>query len=293
MRNLKTFKLFESKKDTEDIIKNTLSKLPDGFYYRVKYGSRGSNDRNISMAIGEYGEITITIAKLNDENGKIWSVDKKEISSRKHNTFKFIDIKSNIDELLKELSDYRLVNGDYTGYISNNYRRVGNDDSDEFINSDFIRITFTIRSNNLPSFRNTKSDNDNDIKDIFLDVFDYWGPEINIKESGDFIKIMSIQNTSPYNIPIMDDSRRKEFINAIFRTESALDCNLLTVNLEYRDYTKLSGNRSLFGYEVSGDNFSIKSRAFSSNDSLKNKELSIEFIKNNEIISFTIIFKKN
>jgi len=284
MRNLKTFKLFESKKETEEIIKNTLSKLPDGFYYRVKYGSRGSNDRNISMAIGEYGEITITIAKLDDENGKIWSVDKKEIPSKKHNTFKFIDIKSNIQKLLKELGNYRLVNGNYTGYISNNYTIEGNDNFDDFIKSDFIRISFKIRLNNLPSFSSTKSDNDNDIKDIFLDVFDYWGPEINIKESGDFIKIMSIQNTSPSIIPIMDDSRRKEFINAIFRTESALDCNLLTVNLEYRDYTR---------YEVGGENFSIKSRSFASDDLLKNKELSIEFIKNNEIISFTIIFKKN
>lgn len=76
MKYLNTYKLFESKKETDEIIKDVFSKLPKGFYYRVKYGSKSSSDRDIASSLGEHPNLEFNIFRItDDEQAKIWLVD--------------------------------------------------------------------------------------------------------------------------------------------------------------------------------------------------------------------------
>lgn len=285
MKYINSYKLFESKKETEDIVKDVFSKLPKDFYYRMKSDkSRGVNDRNISSAINEYGSIRFTIVKLGEEDGKTWSVDKREVKTNSYKRFMFRDVKGVIEELIKRLPNYRLVDDKYRGYVSNGSSLIGNESWDKFNSSSYIKLQLDLRLNNLPSFRGVKTDNDNEIKDIFISVFDTWGPEINIKEAGDYYKIMSIQsNISPYQITPLDKDGREELVESILRFESAMDCDLISTSLEYRNYERVTH---------SDRDFSINTKGFNSPNLEKNKELAFEFIKSHEITEFTIIFKK-
>ena len=284
MKYLQAYKLFESKIETEGIVKEVMSKLPNGFYYRVKYGhSRGVNDRNISSAINEHGSIKFTIANLDDNNGKIWSIDKREIKEKLYNRFQFSDIKSNLEELIDNLPGYSLVNGNYTGYIHLNSTISGNDSMNKFRDYSYVKLELELRFNGIPTFSGVKSVKNNDIGDIFSDVFSFWSPDINIKESGDYYKIMSLQGGSSYDIQPMGEDVRKDLIESINRVEVAMDCNLISVSTTYRNYDKLI---------YSGRNFSLGNKSFNSPNLEKNKELAIDFIKSHEIIEFTLIFKK-
>lgn len=280
MKFIYNYKLFESKIDTDNIIKNTLSNLPDGFFYRIKSFVKGTNDRNISDAIDEYAELTITFAKLDDDNGKVWSVDKKEIPHKKYIPFKLNEIDSNIQELLGNLNDYSVVNGKYMGFIANNYTHVSNPESMLKNNSNFIKLAITLRSDIIPSFRSTKSENDNEIRDIFIGVLDGTDSEINIKQSKKFIKIMNLyKNNSPYDqAPI---SEKKELIEAISRTENALDMILISASFSFRDYSSKLKN--------SDREFNISKKTFNK----VNKDIISEFILNNEVTEFTLIFKES
>jgi len=279
MKFIYNYKLFESKIDTDNIIKDVLSNLPEGFFYRIKSSIKGINDRNISEAIDEYAELTITFAKLNDDNGKIWSVDKNEIPHKKYIPFKLKEIDSNLQELLGNLNDYSVVNGTYIGFITNSYTHVSKPESMLEKNSNFIKLSITLRSDIIPSFRNTKSENDNEIRDIFLAVFDGMDSEINIKQSRNFIKIMNLyKNASIYDyIPI---SEKKELIEAISRTENALDMVLISASFSFRDYSSKLKN--------SDRKFNISKKTFNK----INKDIISEFILNSEVTEFTLIFKE-
>lgn len=283
MKYLSTYRIFESRKETEDVVKDVLSKLPKNFYYRVKYGKGGgAHDRNVASALGENLNIDINIVKiLDEEQAKIWSVDKREIKTKHFEYFSFSDVSKILNELFDRLSQYWV--GDFSGQTGGvNY--IGKESY--LSGKEFIKLSFSMRNKSVPSFK-VKSQVDNEISDIFSDVFDVWIPDVNIKESGDFYKISSIvSNMSPYQIPPMTDSIKNDFIDAITRFEIAMECNLISIDLKYRDYSR----RHDPGYHNS--DFIIGSKGFHSKDTEKNKELAIEFIKSNEIIEFTTIFKK-
>lgn len=287
MKFISSYKIFESKRETEDIIKEILSKLPDGFYYRFKNSARGSNDRNISTAIDEYSSIDFTITKLNEDDGKIWSVDKREVNSKSYKKFMFKDIKNVLEELFEKLPSYKLIDGKYEGYVSSGSTLIGNESWENFNNSSFIKLKFELRFKDIPSFSGKTIGNDNEINDIFVGVFDNSDSEINIKESGDYYKIMCIQNNiSPYDISPLDMDSRMELIDSILRFESSMDSDLITTTLFYRNYykkTSTTGNMD--------KDFSIGNKSFNSMKLEKKKE-ALEFIKNNDIIQFTVIFKK-
>lgn len=279
MKYLNTYRIFESKKETEDIIKDVFSKLPKGFYYRVKYGSKSSSDRDIAHSLGEHPNLDFSIVRItDDEQAKIWSVDKREIKSKYFDFFTFSDISKVLDELFDKLTNYSKI-GDYTGKTGG-YSFTG--DKDFLRGREFLNLSFVMRCKLVPQFRGVKSQVDNEIGDLFSDVFDVWVPDMNIKESGDFYKISSIiSNMSPYQIPPMTDSIKSDFIDSINRFEVAMDCNLISTVLSYRDYDKPQ--------EYSDQKFTVHDKRF---NSINSKEAVFEFIKNNEIIGFTIIFKK-
>jgi hypothetical protein len=286
MKYLSTYKIFESKKETEDIIKSVMSNLPNGFYYRAKYNrGRGSNDRSIASAIDEHSDVNITITRLEGDDVKTWSVDKREIPVKNYKRFMFKDVKSVIEDLLSKLPNYRIANdrGKYTGYISNNNTIIGDDSWGRFNDSQYIKLSFEIRINNIPSFRNTATSlDDRELRDIFLDVFDEWDSTLNIKEAGDYYKIMSINNGSPYDITPMTDPVKYNLIESINRVDSAFNCDLISSSFIYRDNSEKYLNRE----------FAVKNKGFNYSDIKRNKELSIEFIKDNDIVGFTIIYKK-
>jgi hypothetical protein len=279
MKYLSTYRIFESRKENEDVVKDVLSKLPKDFYYRVKYGrGGGASDRNVASALGEHLNIDINIVKiLNEEQAKIWSVDRREIKTKHFEYFSFSDVSKILNELFDRLSQYWV--GDFSGHTGGlNY--IGKESY--LSGKEFIKLSFNMRNKSVPSFK-VKRQVDNEISDIFSDVFDVWVPDVNIKESGDFYKISSIvSNMSPYQIPPMTEGIKNDFIDAITRFEIAMECSLISIDLKYRDYTKRT--------EYHSSDFIIGSKGFHSKD--KNKELAIEFIKSNEIIEFTTIFKK-
>ena len=280
MKYLSTYKLFESKKETQDIVKDIFSKLPKGFYYRVKYSGRGGSidSRNISSSLGEHDSIYIKIVRISDKDqAKIWSVDKKNIKEKSFKHFEFKTVKVFIDELLQRLPNYKL-----SGFMGGTGGRIYIGSKYLGSNQEVSTIELELKCSLAPSFK-VKGNSDNEIGDIFSDVFDVWVPDISVKESGDFYKISStISNMSPYKVTPMSDSIKSDFIDSINRFEIAMECDLLNASLQYRNYAQRQED-----YD-----FILSTKGFNSTNIERNKELALEFIKNNEIIGFTIIFKK-
>jgi hypothetical protein len=285
MRYLLNRRIFESIVETENLVSNILGDLPEGFFYRVKYSSNKTN-RNLAKSLDEHSDILVTICKMDSESGKIWSVDKKEVKSRCYKSYRYSEVKSTIDNLVKGLQNYRIV--DYTGYKNNYSTYTAQELSDSFLSNDYIKISIELRLNNLPSFKGKSKylvdgDIESEVRDIFLDVFDFWESSLNIKESGGYYKLVSINSGSPYSIGIMDSEVKSNLIESLFRCEGVLDSNLINFEFQYHDY----------GNVTEGRNSTIRNKVFNNPDIGKNKDLAINFIRNNDIIGFSAIYKKS
>lgn len=278
MKHIDNYKLFESKKETDDIIKEVMSKLPKGFYYRVSHKDNSGTRRNISSAIDEYSTITFTIVKLDSKNGALWAFGKQAVKHKDLESFKLSNVESVLDDISDRLENYSVkypkfyANTSHSTYVSGDKSQIGD--------RQILMLKFELLLK-VPTFKGVaKSEDYSDIEDIFSDVFDGWVPKINIKESGEYYKVATIyDNISPYKIPPMDNQMKNDFFDSISRFESTMKCNLITTSLKYRKV----GKRNI----LQDCNFSIEGRSFT------NKESAFDFIRDNDIIEFSIIFKKS
>jgi hypothetical protein len=260
MKYLSSFKKFESL-NTDDILSNTdtiLSKLPDDFRYSVKIDTRSRYDRVLSRSLNTIPILIIKIFKdINTEN----------------KYFKYTDISKIIDELIENLNDFSITY--YDAYTSKNFTYSSKDISQSSTKEkDIIKLEITLRNNLIPSFKSVKSDTDNELNDIWLEVFENSYSEINIKHSKNFIKIMSIPiDNNAYRV---NDFNKKLLIESIIRTEKAYDCSLLCGDINYRDYKTKSYN---YDYKLVYNSF-------------VDRKTIVEFLEREvEIPQFTFLFK--